>query len=339
MYEKNNGVLTCIVPIDLRRRPKDIISRAVNLSMAAMRDNVNISFGLNCSKDGYDALFIEKMSSFPNVAIELVKQKEEVNLSSLRNAAFSNVSTDDIILLDVDIYPDFSLFIKEIENRYYENNKFIVYPCLYLSEYGSKALKNNKIRVSDLLGKYFSFYRMYFLHLASPSSITLMKKNTYREIGGFNEHYTGHGYEDFDFLIRLCKYFSILPGDTDSFIDKPSRSPLFAIGHRRFLGRLCFPQLVNKEILLHIYHDKYQCENDSYYQHKMNNFYLFKREHHAFFKGETSDVNDTLIPEFINYVSENNGSIHDYSIYFENKPGHIDRLNTFKRRLRFLLNG
>lgn len=339
MYEKNNEVLTCIVPIDLRRRPKDIISRAFNLSMAAMKDDVNISFGLNYSNDRYENLFIKKMSTFPNVVIELVKSKKEVNLSSLRNAAFTNVSTDDIVLLDVDIYPDFSLFIKEIKNRYYENNNFIIYPCLYLSKFGSKSLKNNKLSISDLLGRYFLFYRVYFLHLASPSSITLMKRSAYKEIGGFNEHYIGHGYEDFDFLIRLCKFYSILPEDTDSFIDKPSRSPLFAIGYRRFLGRLCFSKLLNKEILLHMYHDKHQCENDSYHEHKMNNFSLFKSEHYVFFKNEVSGVNDTLISEFINYVSENNCSIHDYSIYFENKPGHVDRLDTFKRRLRFLLNG
>ncbi|BBV67719.1 TPA: capsular biosynthesis protein [Kluyvera ascorbata] len=339
MHEKKNGVLTCIVPIDLRRRPKDIISRAANLSMAAMKDNVSISFGLNYSNDRYERLFIEKMSAFSNVSIELVKQKKEVNLSSLRNAAFSNVGTDDLVLLDVDIYPDFSIFIKDIKNNYYEKDKFIIYPCLYLSKSGSKALKNNNLRRIDLLEKYFLFHRMHFLHLASPSSITLMKKHIYKEIGGFNESYIGHGYEDFDFLIRLCKFYSILPEDTDSFIDKPSRSPLFAIGFRRFLGRLCFPKLLSKEILLHIYHDKYQCESDNYYEFKKNNFCSFKNEHHVFFKNEISDANDTLISEFINYVSMNKGSIHDYSIYFENKPGHIDRLDTFKRRLRFLLNG
>lgn len=339
MCKKSNGILTCIVPIDLRRRPKDIISRAINLSKSAMVDNVNISFGINYSNDRYENLFIEKMSVFSNVAIELVKGKREVNLSSLRNAAFSNVDTDDLVLLDVDIYPDFSLFIKDIKKNYYERDKFIIYPCLYLSKSGSKVLKNSCLRDMDLLKKYFLFHRMYFLHLASPSSITLMKKDTYKKIGGFNESYIGHGYEDFDFLIRLCKFYSILPKDTDSFIDKPSRSPLFAVGFRRFLGRLCFPKLLSKEILLHVYHDKYQCENDSYYEYKRDNFCFFESEHYAFFNNEISGGNDTLISEFINYVSMNNGSIHDYSIYFENKPGHVDRLDTFKRRLRFLLNG
>jgi predicted glycosyltransferase involved in capsule biosynthesis len=58
--------------------------------------------------------------------------------------------------------------------------------------------------------KFFDFSRKEFLHLASPSSITILKSDDYRMIKGFDERFRGHGYEDFDFLIRLYELHGML---------------------------------------------------------------------------------------------------------------------------------
>lgn len=47
------------------------------------------------------------------------------------------------------------------------------------------------------------------MHLASPSSITILKSADYETLHGFDESFRGHGYEDFDFLVRLYNHYFI----------------------------------------------------------------------------------------------------------------------------------
>ncbi|MEX3021363.1 capsular biosynthesis protein [Kluyvera sp. STS39-E] len=332
-------ILTCIIPIDLRRRPKDIIARALFLAEQAKLNNVVLSFGLNFSGGYHERHFCERLGSFSNVKINKVRNNETINLSRLRNYAFQGVATEHTLLLDVDIYPDFELFLRGLTTIDYNNAGFCIYPCLYLSEKGSNNLISKRITPSNLLQRYFSFSRVEFLHLASPSSITLMKSDIYKYIGGFNELFFDHGYEDFDFLLRLCKTFGGLNNEKDLLVDLPSRSPLFAVGFRRHLGRFCFPQLLNKDILFHIYHAKKQMNDDFYYHNRHLNYTIF-REMHS--NGEALDEQGLLktqLIDFIEFVVENKKSISDYSIFFENKPGHVDRFYSFKRKLRFLIHG
>ncbi|HAJ0698922.1 TPA: capsular biosynthesis protein, partial [Escherichia coli] len=46
----------------------------------------------------------------------------------------------------------------------------------------------------------------------------------------------------------------------------------------------------------------------------------------------------TLLMLFIKHCIDKGEDIRNYSIYFDNKPGHIDRYDTLRRRIKFLLN-
>lgn len=328
-------MLTAIIPIDLKRRPKDLIKRAVLLAEDAHNHNVKTIFGHNDRETRYDKELKSLIGNVPSAQIvSSIHASEGINSSLLRNIAFSKVDSDYIILLDADIYPDFKLFKKYKEKLKREESPFYILPCLYLTQYGSTLLNKNIISKEEITNKYFSFSRKEFLHLASPSSITILKSSDYARLDGFNTHYQGHGYEDFDFLLRLSELHFSSDKDYDFLIDKTARSPLFATGFRKYLGEFCLESLLTKEFAFHLYHTKDSKEN--YYSSRKDNYQKFVSLHrHKVSNGQ--QVDPTLITTFIKRCHDNDLSIHDYSILFENKSGHIDRYDTLIRKIQFLL--
>lgn len=328
-------MLTAIIPIDLKRRPKDILNKAISLAKKAYKENVKIIFGHNNRGNKYDKIFLNTLLKIPIVKIKSLEGcSEDINTSLLRNLAFSEVDSEYIILLDVDIHPDFQLFKKYLKKTLDNIKPFYILPCLYLTKFGSKLIIEKRVTTLQLKEKFFSFSRKEFLHLASPSSITIMRTNDYKVIGGFDTDYNGHGYEDFDFLVRLCELYKRFDKKTDFLIDKSARSPLFAVGFRKYIGEYCLEVLAEKDFAFHLYHEK--DNNEKYYLARKSNYLLFSKKHQSS-KINIEEKDTTLITHFVSHCMINNLSIHDYSILFENKPGHIDRYDTFKRKMRFLL--
>lgn len=157
----------------------------------------------------------------------------------------------------------------------------------------------------------------------------------YAKLNGFNTAYNGHGYEDFDFLVRLACHYNKLSSSPNFMINKTARSPLFSEGFRRYLGRLCLDILLEKDMVFHLYHKK--TKESKYYKSRPNNFNFFVEQHKKLVAQGMNEY-PTLIIEFIKLCVEKNVNIDDHAILFDNKPGHIDRFDTFKRRLNFLLN-
>ncbi|MBV2229749.1 capsular biosynthesis protein, partial [Escherichia coli] len=211
---------------------------------------------------------------------------------------------------------------------------FYILPCLYLTKHGTHILIKKKISVELLKKRYFDFSRKEFLHLASPSSITILKSESYKKIHGFDESFQGHGYEDFDFLIRLYNHHFLSKLKSDFLIDKPCHSPLFTTGFRKYLGEYCLDILLQKDLALHLYHDKKH--NDSYYSAREENYRIFRDK----YKNAISDechYDTTLLLSFIQRCIDRGDDIRDYSIYFDNKPGHVDRYDTMYRKVKYIL--
>ncbi|WP_145519437.1 galactosyltransferase-related protein [Yersinia mollaretii] len=330
-------MLTAIVPVDLSQRALDIVKKAINMAHAAELAKVHIIFGHNNRNTIYDKMFLKSIAKFKsaNIASENY-YKLGVNTSLLRNKAFRKVTSEHLVLLDIDIWPDFKKLKKYSEKINNGSQPFYILPCLYLTKYGSKKLTTKKLSASDLIDRFYSFSRKEFLHLASPSSVTVMKSSDYENLGGFNINYNGHGYEDFDFLVRLSAYYNKLEPTTDFMVDKTARSPLFAEGFRRYLGELCLETLLEKDMVFHIYHDK--PKGSKYYSSRPINFNFFAAQH-THLIGYKVSKDPTLLTNFVSLCIMKGQCIQDYAILFDNKPGHIDRFDTFKRRLRFLLNG
>lgn len=332
----NLPLLTAIIPLDLKTRKIDIINRAVRFAKHAEKNNYSIVFGHNDRKTIWDNYLKKRLSKFKNVLLNSVHQNSNnINTSSLRNHAFAKVTTKYLLIIDVDIFPDETLLNKYV-NKLVEddNNHFYILPCLYLTKYGSSLLCSKKDSIESIKNRYFSFSRKEFLHLASPSSITIMKSSSYYHMNGFDEKYNGHGYEDFDFLLRLGKHHQKIKENQDLLSKDNSRSPLFAIGFKKHIGRLCLEALIEKDIFFHIYHKKEK--NDKYYQSRKNNYEYFSKKFGSGFT-ETPIHSPDLINEFITICISRGLEPSNYSIIFENKPGHIDRYETISKKIRFLI--
>lgn len=327
-------MISAIIPIDLARRPLDIIKKAKFIAECAEKNNISIIFGHNDRNSIYDNYFktsIKKHDSSRVISIR--SKKSNINTSKLRNIACHSVDTDFTLLLDVDIHPDFSVYFKYLNKIKNGDKNFYIFPCLYLTKYGSKMISKNKIDRAEMTERYYSYSRKEFLHLASPSSITLLKTEDYHKLNGFNEDYEGHGFEDFDFLIRLAKLHTINLQYEDFIVNKTARSPLFALGFRKYIGALCLELLLEKDLAFHIHHSK--CNTLDYYSSRECNYEKFRLIH-----GDELNKNiyshPDLINEFLVQCSMRGVEVKEYSILFENKPGHIDRYDSLKKKLRFL---
>lgn len=328
--------LTAIVPLDLENRPNEIIDRAKQLAKAAEVAGVSIIFGLNDRHSAPEKKLKETLNGIEGVEIaNATLSYDSVNMSALRNLAFAKVNTRFLTLLDVDIWPDFTLLKKYA--LYIANGvrPYYFLPCVYLTAFGSKKLTNTIETPSSLTEKYFSFSRKEFMHLASPSSVTIMKSEDYKAIDGFNQSFIGHGYEDFDFMLRLANLYSEIKSSAEFLKPQISRSPLFATGFKKELGRICFSALLAKDFTYHLYHQKKT--SSVFTSLRPSNFQTFKALHQSF-ANELIEEDETLISDFLAHCKSHGRSIHEYSALFENKPGHVDRYDTLRRRIKFLLN-
>lgn len=333
---KASSGLTAIVPLDLEHRPKDIIKKAELLAAAAETEKVSIVFGLNNRNRSPDRVLKERLKSYSHVEIsDATLDFPSVNMSALRNLAYSKVNTDFVTLLDVDIWPDFQLLKKYQQQIEDGQRPYYILPCIYLTAWGSKKLLSRRETPKSLTTKFFSFSRKEFMHVASPSSVTIMKKEDYRRIDGFNQNFMGHGYEDFDFMIRLASLYNEVLPSSDFLQPQDSRSPLFATGFKKELGRICFGPLLAKDFTYHLHHAKNNAS--SFNSSRKSNFNLFQQLHKSFSNEQTEEDN-TLISEFLKHCKVQGQSIKDYSALFENKPGHVDRYDTLRRRMKFLFS-
>lgn len=328
---------TAIVPIDLVSRADDIVGKAVLLAKAFSAYGAAIVFAHNDRRGAADKKFVQALSvaRYPGVVVVSSNFYDGVvNPALLRNVAAPQVQTPVMLLLDVDIFADMDLF------QFYADSvgrsaPFSMLPCLYLTKLGTKKVLAGELTPSTLKAEYFEFSRKYFLHLASPSSIIFMSTPAYHEIGGFDERFSGHGYEDFDFMVRLAVHYKVIEKPDDFMVNIVARSPLFVQGYRRELGRLVIPSLIKKDLVYHLHHER--GERGDYSTQRRRNFELFKSKNEHCSDSSTRQ-DKTLLTAFICAVSELGLDVADYGIYFDNKPGHVDRFDTLRRRVRFLLD-
>jgi predicted glycosyltransferase involved in capsule biosynthesis len=326
--------LTAIVPIDLQFRPKDILSKVTLMLESSKAFSMRIVFSHNDRGSKFDSVLKDVVAGHNNVKL-LSKRFYEgiVNASILRNEAFSAVSSKYLVLLDVDLWLDHELLKKSLFSIALGAKPFVILPCLYLSQAGSQSLLKGK-SIKALRENYFSFSRKDYMHLANPSSVVIMLSADYEVLKGFDNAFLGHGYEDFDFMMRLASKYELIKPSRDFFSNPTVRSPLFVQGFRRELGRLCIDSLIDKEFFVHMYHAK-SPESNEYYAARVRNFSRFCGLYKNYDGGEVQ-IDPTLITEFVSKCVATGKDVSEYSIYFENKPGHIDRFDTLRRRLKFL---
>ncbi len=317
-------VLTIITPVSLTRRKKDILSR-VKLFIKTFE---NSKFQLII---GTDSKIIKNLSEnlTPNIIISYTPKNNSINLSKLRNIAIEKLDSTHVLFLDIDLHIDLNLLEKLYKNFLASNKKIQMYPCLYLSKKGTKLI--SKIDIEEFINLYLNYSRDIILHLAFPSSIILCKSSDVKEINGFNEDYSGHGYEDFDFIYRLLKINSMINTSPFTLKDQTYLAPLLCTGFRADFSINFINILKTNFYFLHKYHKKNKSE--TYYQLRNNN-----REKFLKYLENNIDSNHNLeyfyLPRLFQQSFETHDEFQKYSVLWAEIPTHkfrprknfIDRL-------------
>ncbi len=339
-HGSRNGI-TAIIPADLERRPANLLSRFHGLLGRSREQGVSVVVGHNDRGNLYDGL-LKRLCAYHGARIVSNAYYEgEVNNALLRNKAMTAVDSPFTVLLDADLHVPTGMLHGVAASVANGERPFGVLPCLYLSRAGTSRLRKNRTEPEALFGDYLKYKRAPFLHLALPSSVTVFRTEDFARAGGFDEAFSGHGYEDFDFLVRLASIHGQVKRTADLLVDAPTRAPLLSRGFRGQLALLALPSLLRKEVAFHLWHST---GRDDYYRARERNAKLF-REKLAMLIPERERAKDedrsawdlSLMRAWLDICHAHRADPHAYTILFDNRPGHADRLDTPLRKLRFLL--
>lgn len=333
-----NPNLSILVPVDLLRRPADLLQKIIRTVHYPGMEQFEIVVAHNDRNTRHDHSLIQALSAA--VHVTLVSRKfygGPVNSAFLRNRAAEVASGSMVLLLDADIFPNPPLFMESAEKVCGGCEKVVMLPCLYLTKWASRQLERGRKSAEKLLAGYFAFERRYFNHLASPSSVLAFAKDDYWTIGGFDEAFNGHGYEDFDFMLRLALHHRLIPPAADLLTNETYRAPLLAEGFRKYLGRLSLQNILERKLVFHLFHpnDRY----DQYFQSREKNAQRFVEKFLPLVsENHEAQLNQMLlIDEFYRWCRMKGVAAKDYFVLFDARPGHVDRLSSWKDRLRFLV--
>jgi predicted glycosyltransferase involved in capsule biosynthesis len=335
--------MSLIAIVDLINRPKDLIKKLKQLCKILSDSEFNLVICHRNRALKFDQKLEELFSRFnqPNFNFfSVILDKPNVELSRLRNLAVDQVETEFVLLIDLDIYPDMTLF-RNLAEKVLKREKFSIAPCIYLTNKGSRFA--HTLKKEELIEKCMNFSDDIYMHWAIPSSVMAFRKDDFLSIGGFFEGYLDHGYEDFDFIVRLACHHGVLSKTSQLLIDKTYRASLLSEGFRSSLGSLCIDNLLEGNIAFHLYH--YKDENSEYYKQRINNSMIFnKRMQQLIRDSKPSSKSDKqtfvppLISTFFQECKRRNIDPSKYYTLFDARPRYLLRPNSKWKRLKNLFN-
>lgn len=210
------------------------------------------------SNDSVEYIFIEGYSSCEEPELkELIinnnhkyfkdesQQKHKAfSLGECRNLGVINANSDVIMFLDVDYVLskkslESILELIDIKTINTNPNSFLILPCIFLNENSLQELKQYDLALWDNIIKHdMLFERKYLKFLTPASSTIIMNRFKFLELGGNDKEFIGHGYEDFDLMMRVlknCAVFEAIPNNLEfdyrnwSFNDYKGFRALFAL--------------------------------------------------------------------------------------------------------------
>lgn len=282
--------VSIVIPVDLNYRSQDILQRIKTLVKTTARHPVRIILGCN-AQPAAEVRKLEKMiASHAHISLVL-DQSASGHLSRLRNIALAQVQTRYVFFLDIDIHFNLQQIRNALAQVQQHPAQLCMYPCLYLSKKGSKQIR--RLSLAAFKQAYYDFRRDLILHLAFPSSIIVTDLKSVQAIQGFDEQFIGHGYEDFDFMLRLFRHKGLIDDQPDLLIDQTYLAPMMATGFRAILAKSQLEQLLQKEYFVHIYHAK--DKQSLYHQQRQTNQQRFEMKLKQQIKQNTASI-DTAPP-------------------------------------------
>jgi predicted glycosyltransferase involved in capsule biosynthesis len=254
--------IAVVTIVDLIWRGKQLIERISSLAVTLAGTEFELVIGHADRGQPADSKLRRRMAAFDDVKLVSVTPKGvEQELARLRNVAVAATKSPILILTDADIYPDVALF-RSLTMAVAAGEFLSMAPCIYLTEAGNRIIAQ-EAGGKRVIDSALDFSREFVLHWAIPSSVMAFRHADYCALGGFHEAYVGHGYEDFDFMLRLAAIEGLVSPSTDLLLDIPYKAPLLSLGFRAALGRLCIPNLLSGNIAFHLHHEK---DRQSVYQ-------------------------------------------------------------------------
>lgn len=217
--------LSIIVPFGLSKE-REFIARRIQNKARFYKSDEKIEF-----------IFVEGFSSLENAELKnlieaqghryLRDEKQFLNkafsLAASRNLGALNARAEVILFLDADCF----LSLNTLEKLLHLNlakelasntNEYLMLPCLYLSQEASAFFATQPPHLWDALAQndLARAQRKYVMSFARASSLVLFNKARFLALKGYDESFVGHGYEDFEFLLRLLSAttdFERLPRD------------------------------------------------------------------------------------------------------------------------------
>lgn len=295
--------LSIVIPLDFHRRSWDLYRRVKRFVHMFAGQSVQLIFGCNAAPQFWVKCLQRLIAKHANMHVCLV-DAEASSLSKLRNVAIAAVKTKYVMFLDIDIVPDLDLVDLAYQQTLNHPKQISMFPCLYLSKQGSKLIY--KQSAQEFIEQFFDFRRDLILHLAFPSSIVITDIASVHEIGGFDEQFVGHGYEDFDFMLRLFQHKGLIEYSADILVDEPYLAPLMSVGLRAVLAKPFLDSLIQPIYFLHQFHKK--DKEEGYYKNRVTNKDLFINKYQKFIEDQLYLNKLTLLNCFFNHVIEEKNS-------------------------------
>jgi predicted glycosyltransferase involved in capsule biosynthesis len=317
------NTVTLIIPIDISRRSKEIFKRALSLASDISRDGFSAIFSINFKDDDINNELFSSLSLIKNITV-VKTEGDNVPLAKIRNTAINQTATEYILFLDVDTVFDADTVRYIVYEAINKKSCFAMLPCLYLTKKGSDFVKDNH-STKQMVDYFFNFRRDLIMHIAFPTSLICVDTYSVKEIGGFDENFYGHGYEDFDFMIRLLSYKGLMSMQESILIDNPYITLVFMEGFRADIAKTSIKELVSKKYILHLHHDKNI--NDIYYINRSRNAKYFHDKWRSILDKENikHQSSKTFLHCFLDFCSGNNIKIYDYQVLFDPIPRHMWR--------------
>src|SRR5690349_17189269 len=123
-------MLSIVIPIDLSRRPSNLLERVKDMVHAVKSTSFQIVIGHNDRAKAHDVKLKQMLKDQPGVTlVSKFIAFEETNHSALRNIAVAAAEFETILFLDADIYADIDLF-RYLACRVAAGEPYAMSPCL-----------------------------------------------------------------------------------------------------------------------------------------------------------------------------------------------------------------
>ncbi|MBX1652945.1 glycosyltransferase [Campylobacter jejuni] len=272
--------LSVIIPFGLSKERPYIEERVIEKAKYFKSDE-NIEF-----------IFVEGYSSKNHELKNFIQTNHHIYLKDTEQKAFSQggcrnlgasyAHSNVLLFLDVDCYISLDNFEKilkliQIKNISQNINALIVLPVVYLNKEANEKLKQYDDKFWDILIQEDLFTAkntwVKFFAPSSTSSIVI-NKHQFLRLGGNDENFIGHGYEDFDLFARIlkaCVSFEKMPANLS--YDARNWNFFNFKGFRSWFSLLGYEACFYGIYMYHFYH--IEPNQNAYMQNKDKNHRLF----------------------------------------------------------------